>query len=335
MLRRGIFLLSLFVFVAGNVSTVALATAGTLADHPKVGTLINKMVKKHKFDRKELTTLFGQVQEVPKVVERMTKPAEGLPWHRYRNIFLKDVRINQGVQFWQENEKALRRAEEKYGVPAEIIVAIIGVETRYGRHKGGYRILDSMATLMVGYPRRSKFFSRELEEFLLLARAEGFNPLEIEGSYAGAMGKPQFMPSSYRMYAVDFDGDGVRDLLNNATDAIGSVANYLSRHGWKRGQPITVQAEVTGSKRKLVKKGYKPHSTVASLEQMGVTSKQVVNQKLKSALIELEAKNGNEYWLSLPNFYAITRYNHSALYAMAVYQLAQSVSERRPKVASN
>lgn len=320
------------------VSTGAVASTSTkkVAEHPKIAVFIDKMVEKHKFKREELAQLFSQVERVPTIVERMTKPAEGLPWHRYRQIFVKENRIAQGVQFWRENEETLRRAEKKYGVPAEIIVAIIGVETRYGRHKGGFRVLDSLATLAVDYPRRSKFFTREMEEFLLLSRTEGFEPRSIMGSYAGAMGKPQFIASSYRRYAVDFDGDGVRDLLNNSADAIGSVANYLKRHGWKRGQPIAHQAQVEGKKyQRLVKKGLKPHTKVSEVKNHGVSSTESTVASMKTALIELEQKNGKEYWLGLPNFYAITRYNHSALYAMAVYQLGSAIDERRTKVAAN
>jgi len=322
-------------FVAG-LSNSASANAEKVTENPKIASFINKMVKQHKFERDELIRLFSEVELLPEIIEKMKRPAEGMPWHRYRQIFLKENRIALGVKFWQENEALLRRAEEKYGVPAEIIVAIIGVETRYGQHKGGFRVLDSMTTLAVDYPRRSKFFLREMEHFLLLARSEGLNPRSVLGSYAGAMGKPQFMPSSYREYAVDFDGDGVRDLLDNSADAIGSVANYLKRHGWQRGQPVAHMARVSGSKvKKQVKKGLKPHTSVGKLNSMGIVSETRLKKDLKTALIELEQSNGKEYWLGLNNFYAITRYNHSALYAMAVYQLGNAIDARRAKVASN
>jgi membrane-bound lytic murein transglycosylase B len=334
MFKRGLLLVLAAILL--STSHFVFAKTGKVGDNPMITSFIDKMVKKHDFKREELTRLFAQVEHLPEIVERMNKPAEGLPWHRYRQIFVKENRIEQGVQFWRENEADLRRAEEKYGVPAEIIVAIIGVETRYGRHKGGFRVLDSLATLAVDYPRRSKFFTREMEEFLLLSRAEGFEPRSIMGSYAGAMGKPQFIASSYRRYAVDFNGDGVRDLLNSSADAIGSVANYLKRHGWKRGQSVVHKAEVSGNKfKKLVDKGLKPHTKVAVLPTLGVRSKEGIKNSLKTALIELDQKNGKEYWLGMNNFYAITRYNHSALYAMAVYQLGSAIDERRTKMASN
>ena len=328
--------LTVMLIVLFAVNSSVWANAQEISEHPKITSFIKKMVKKHKFEQGELKTLFSEVELLPEIVKKMKKPAEGLPWHRYRQIFLKERRISMGVKFWKENEADLRRAEEKYGVPAEIIVAIIGVETRYGQHKGVFRVLDSMATLAVDYPRRSKFFLREMEAFLLLARSEGFEARSVLGSYAGAMGKPQFMASSYREYAVDFDGDGVRDLLNNSSDAIGSVANYLKRHGWQRGQAVAHLAKVSGNKyKKMVKKGLKPHTNIAKLNSLGVVSEATLKKGQKTALIELKQKGASEYWLGLKNFYAITRYNHSALYAMAVYQLSSAIDAQRAKVASN
>jgi len=327
---------AVFASVCLVCSNISAANTRSIEDHPKIDKFINKMVTKHQFNRNDLKQMFAQVKVIPAIIESMNKPAESLPWHRYQKIFLKETRITQGVEFWALNEAVLRRAEAKYGVPAEIIVAIIGVETRYGRNKGGHKVLDSLTTLVVDYPRRSKFFSKEMEEFLLLARNEKLDPLQIEGSYAGAMGKPQFMPSSYRRYAVDFDGNGVRDLLDSSDDAIGSVANYLSRHGWQRAQPVAKRAEIKGKKyAQLVKKGLKPHIKVSEVKKFGVRIDEGLSSDLKTALIELKAENGKEYWLGLTNFYAITRYNHSALYAMAVFQLAQAVSESRIKIASS
>lgn len=310
-----------FLLLVGGYSS-----AKTIVEDPIIVDFIDDMSKKHQFDKAELTKLFSQAELLPEVIERMTRPAEAWPWHRYRALFIKQERIEQGVEFWLEHEETLRQAEQKFGVPANIIVAIIGVETRYGRLKGTYRLIDSLSTLVVDYPKRSKFFKRELEQMLLLTREEGFDPLQLKGSYAGAMGFPQFIASSYRHYAIDFSGDEVRDLLNNPKDAIGSVASYLSRHGWQSGAPIAAMAGVNGGKyKKLVKLGYKPKTQFASLSDYGVTSSMDFNPNAKAALIELEQKEAPEHWVVFNNFYAITRYNHSELYAMAVYQLGQAI----------
>jgi len=290
------------------------------------------MVKKHQFDKQELTTLFSSVKKLPKVIKSINRPAEALPWHRYRKIFIKNKRIEQGVEFWKKNLATLNRAEKTYGVPAEIIVAIIGVESRYGKHKGAYRIVDSLSTLGIDYPRRSKFFLKELENLLLLSKEEGFDPLTLMGSYAGAMGKPQFIASSYRHYAVDFDGDGVRDLLNNTDDAIGSVANYFRKHGWKPNKPITFPANITGKKYiQVLDKGIKPKTSITKAQEYGIKYNEKIEPHNKFALIELIQKENTEYWVALNNFYVITRYNHSELYAMAVFQLAESIKKSKVK----
>lgn len=314
--------------------TLPAAANPSILDEKPLRSVVKELIKNKAYTRQELEQIFANFERLPKVVERMKKPAEALPWHRYRNIFVKDKRIEQGMAFWNQHADTLNRAESKYGVPAKIIVAIIGVETRFGRHKGGFRVLDSLTTLALDYPRRSKFFAKELKEFLLLCREEGFDPLAIVGSYAGAMGKPQFIASSYRMYAVDFDGDGKRDLLGSTADAIGSVANYLARHGWKRNQPIATPVKVNGSHyHKLVKKGLKPHTPLSDLARQGIQPGEQVAQSHKAALIELEQQQSKEYWAGLQNFYAITRYNHSALYAMAVYQLGSAIRDRRQNVS--
>jgi membrane-bound lytic murein transglycosylase B len=328
--------ISTFLTILALACTCFTASAANkIANSAEIKKLINELSSKHKFDKYELNKLFNQVEYQPKVIERMTRPAEGLPWHRYRNIFLKETRIKQGVEFWAENAETLMRAEQEYGVPAEIIVAIIGVETRFGRVKGGYRVMDALSTLVADYPRRARFFRKELVEFMLFTRKEGMDPMEFEGSYAGAIGKPQFMPSSYRMYAVDFDGDNKRDLLHSNADAIGSVANYLRRHGWQRNEPITAPAKVQGNGYgKVLKKGLKPRLTLREANSHGVVSHVDFEPHQKVSLIELETTDGMEYWVGLKNFYAITRYNHSALYAMAVYQLAEEIRNRRARLAS-
>lgn len=322
---RFTFIFSL-LFVFAVPASWAKQETMDFAQNEDVRAFIKEVSQKHGFKQDELKKLFAKVEFKQKIIDAITRPAESKPWYEYRPIFVTRTRITEGVEFWKKHRKELERAQQEYGVPPEIIVAIIGVETRYGKHKGGHRVMDSLSTLAFGYPKRAKFFRSELEQYLLLAREENLDPLSIKGSYAGAMGKAQFISSSYRNYAVDFDGDGKRDLWNNTSDAIGSVANYFKRHKWQPGGPITTPAIVGSNHIKvLVEKGYKPHSTVADLRKRGVTPKTKVNPNEMGALIELENVAGREYWLGLNNFYVITRYNHSPLYAMAVYQLGQAI----------
>jgi membrane-bound lytic murein transglycosylase B len=297
-----------------------------------VRAFIQEMQQKHGFDARSLTREFKQVRMRQKIIDAITRPAEAKPWHKYRPIFVTPSRIKEGVTFWNDHDRELRQAEKTYGVPPEIIVAIIGVETRYGRHTGGYRVMDSLSTLAFNYPKRAKFFRNELAEYLLLTREEGLDPLAVKGSYAGAMGKAQFISSSYRNFAVDFNHDGRRDLWNDSADAIGSVANYFKRHQWQPGQPVIFpvpKAENRPTYALLAEKGYKPHTPIRELAQKGILPPKGVDPATKAALIELDTRQGAEYWLGLDNFYVITRYNHSPLYAMAVYQLGQAIRSRR------
>ncbi len=325
-------------------SSFIVAAEQSLNDNPIIKDFIDQMVKKDKFDRKELVTLFEQVETHSTIIDKLNRPAEAWPWHRYRNIFLKQKRIDQGVEFWNENEALLNKAEKELGVDAKIIVGILGVETSFGRRTGDFRVVDALTTITVDYPRRSKYFKRELRHLLLLAKEENIDPLNFTGSYAGAMGKAQFMPSSYRHYAIDFSGDGRRDLINNTADAIGSIAAYLSEHGWKFGQPITTRASIINSEssdkgdkkyKQFVAKGMKPKVKMMDIGKYGVTTKAVFPPNAKASLIELEQKDGEkevkEYWLGMSNFYSITRYNHSNLYAMAVYQLSEEIKAKREK----
>ena len=294
------------------------------ADETKA--FIERMRVHHNFDSVRLRATLGHAEVLQSVLEAMSRPAEGKPWYIYRKIFIKPLRIERGVDFFVRHRSTLEQAQREFGVPAEVIVAIIGVETLYGEYRGRYRVLDSLATLGFRYPRRSKFFSTELEHFFLLAREEGMDPLKITGSYAGAMGIPQFIASSYRSYAVDFDGDGVRDLLGSVDDAIGSVANYLKRHGWRRYGLIAVPVQVKGPQpRALLDLGLKPKATINEIKSHGVQVYESVPDEEKGALLEFELRDGVEYWVGLDNFYAITRYNHSALYAMAVFQLSEAI----------
>lgn len=302
-------------------------SADSLLQHPATNGFIEQMVKEHGFPRRDLEVVFAGAQLRPSVIERITRPAEALPWHRYRKIFMIEKRIRGGAEFWRSHKQTLSRAESEFGVSPEVIVAIIGVETQYGKYLGKDPVLESLATLAFNYPKRSRFFTSELEEFLLLSREERFEPLAIKGSYAGAMGLPQFISSSYRRLAIDFDGDGRRDLLSNPSDAIGSVANYLNVHGWRRGETVAVQARVNGSGyRTLIDKGIKPSTAVDDLANYGVTPQGSVRGQ-RAALVEMEASKSKEFWLGFDNFYAITRYNHSALYALAVHQLSQAIRQ--------
>ncbi|NOY62095.1 MAG: lytic murein transglycosylase B [Gammaproteobacteria bacterium] len=305
-----------------------LAVAEPLGHNEEVQKFIAEMVERHGFEAGKLQSLFKQAKLRKDIIKAISRPAEGKPWHQYRPIFVTAKRIAGGVEFYEAFSAVLDRAEKTYGVPAEVIAAIIGVETRYGKQTGSYRVLDSLGTLAFAYPKRSKFFRSELEQYLLLTREERVDPLSVKGSYAGAMGKAQFIASSYRHYAVDFDNDGRRDLWNNTVDAIGSVANYLKVHGWQAGQVVTVKAEVAGDGyKKIVAQGIKPTRDLVDLEANGVSWDAALPRDHLAALIELENRSGFEYWLGLNNFYVITRYNHSELYAMAVYQLSRGIRE--------
>ena len=235
-------------------------------------------------------------------------------------------RIDGGVDFWRANSAILKKAEQAYGVDAAMIVAIIGVETRYGANTGSYRVIDALSTLAFEYPPRAKFFRSELEQFLILAREEELDLREAKGSYAGAMGYGQFIPSSYRSYAVDFDADGSRDLWVSLEDIIGSVANYFQHHGWKLGQPVA--SRVSGKAtipESLVSSDLKPAKTAADFAAAGISSNPKMRKEQRVALLQLEQRNGPEYWLTTDNFYTITRYNRSPLYAMAVFQLSEAI----------
>lgn len=308
-------------------ATTACASTPQYADRADVREFIGAMTSKHAFAADELTDVFRQANFRQDIIDAISRPAEKRPWHEYRPIFLTPNRIRGGVDFWRDNEAILTRAEETYGVPPEIVIAIIGVETFYGRSAGRHRVLDSLATLAFDYPPRGDFFRGELEQYLVLTREEHLDPVTVTGSYAGAIGKPQFIPSSYRHYAVDFDGDGQRDLLNNVADAIGSVANYLGTHGWRRGEAVVAPATVTGEDYlELLAQGIEPRTPIGELPARGVLAGETLAPETPVALIELDGEKGKEHWVALRNFYVITRYNRSTLYAMAVYQLAQEIA---------
>mgnify|MGYP003701596097 FL=1 len=311
--------------------------AGDFQDNPDTRAFIEEMEQRHQFDREELEALFEQAKKRDDILEAISRPAEKTkPWHEYRSIFLTPKRIDGGVSFWKENEDILKRAEQAYGVEAAVIVAIIGVETRYGANTGSYRVIDALSTLAFEYPPRSKFFRSELEQFLILAREEDVDVRKAKGSYAGAMGYGQFIPSSYRAYAVDFSEDGKRDLWGNMDDIIGSVANYFNRHGWQAGKAVASRlsgnAPASGFQ---VSENIKPgKKTAGDYAQAGITTDPPLPADQAVALLEFEQTNGPEYWLTTKNFYVITRYNRSPLYAMAVYQLSKAIQEAYQKDGS-
>ncbi len=286
---------------------------------------IQNMHQQHGFSVEHLQTLLGQAKLKKSIIKAMKRPGEAKPWYEYRNIFLTASRISNGAKFLQKHQTLLQKAQKTYGVPAEIITAIIGVETLYGKNTGSFRVLDALYTLAFHYPKRADFFRSELENFLLMTRQEGLNPLQPKGSYAGAMGLGQFMPSSFLRYAVDFDGDGKRKLWEIA-DSIGSVAHYLQQFGWQRGQEIIIATQVQADKAdELVALGLKPQYSVQQLQQQGLRFAGRLPANTLGSVVMLKTKLGPAYWLALDNFYVITRYNHSRRYAMAVTQLAEAI----------
>ncbi len=304
--------------------------ADSLANRADVQAFIQEMANRHRFDVDYLLTVFSQAKDKPSIISAMSKPGEAKPWYAYRDIFVNSNRIQGGVRFWRANAAALAQAERVYGVPPEIVVAIIGVETQYGGNMGSFRVLEALSTLAFDYPRRAAYFRKELENYLLLTRQEGIDPLTPRGSYAGAMGLGQFMPSSFLSYAVDFDGDGHRNLWSDPDDAIGSVAHYFQGHGWRPGEPVAVPAQVSGTRYPaLVSQQLNPpRDSVAHLQAQGIAPEVPVSGAQAAMLLEYQGRDGLEYWLGFDNFYVITRYNHSRLYAMAVYQLGQEIREQ-------
>lgn len=308
---------------------------GDFANNPNAQQFIDKMVNKHGFDRQQLQEILSQAKRLDSVLRLMdnqapttsVKPPSGPngAWLRYRKKFITPDNVQNGVVFWNQYEDALNRAWQVYGVPPEIIVGIIGVETRWGRVMGKTRILDALATLSFNYPRRAEYFSGELETFLLMARDEQDDPLNLKGSFAGAMGYGQFMPSSYKQYAVDFSGDGHINLWD-PVDAIGSVANYFKAHGWVKGDQVAVMAN---GQAPGLPNGFKTRYSISQLAAAGLTPQQPLGNHQRASLLRLDVGTGYQYWYGLPNFYTITRYNHSTHYAMAVWQLGQAVALAR------
>jgi membrane-bound lytic murein transglycosylase B len=323
------YLLFLGLLLATVVNAVEIKS-GDYGNRADVNAFIEKLAASSEYSEEELAALFSGVKKQGHLFDLLNRPAEKeLEWYQYRPIFIKEKRIQLGAKFWRDNQQLLSEVSAKTGVPEQIIVAIIGVETYYGIYKGKDPVLDSLVTLAFDYPKRASFFTRELEQFLLLVKEQNLNAGELRGSYAGAMGMPQFIASSYRSYAVDFDGDGQVDLFDSIADITASVANYFVKHGWRAEEavagPLTVQE--INSLEKLTP-GVKPSYKWSDLAQSGLQSKAELAPDTAVALVRLEQKNHSEYWVGMQNFYVITRYNHSELYAMAVYQLSLLIKAR-------
>jgi membrane-bound lytic murein transglycosylase B len=304
------------------------AAAQGFADRPEVQSFIAEMVERHAFPQRALERLFADARYQDSILTAITPlPAGTRSWQTYRANFVNPRRIDVGVQFWRANAGTLERAARTFGVPPEIVVAIIGVETEYGRNTGSFRVLDTLATLAFDYPRRADYFRSELEQYLLYTRESRLDAAALRGSYAGAIGIPQFMPGSIRRYGVDFDGDGRRDLRGSAADAIGSVANFLLAHGWVAGAPVTLPARVEGEAHRAFADGeVVPIHRADLLREAGVEFSAAVEAETPCALIELESPGEPPvYIVGLQNFYALTRYNRSSFYAAAVNELAEEI----------
>lgn len=301
----------------------ALVTFPTLAALPQDKAA--ELAKLSGLSAARVQQMMAGVQKRPAILKAISTPWEAKPWYQYRALFLTQKRINEGLAFWQQHQALLARAQATYQVPASVIVAIIGVETYYGRHMGTYPVRDALYTLGFYYPKRSAFFFKELGQYLKLADQQQWQQ-SPNGSYAGAMGMGQFIPSSYQHYAVDFDHDGKRDLFSSPADAIGSVANYFHEHHWRMGEPVLAAATVQ-SPPKLDNK-LELNSTLAALKKQGVTAAIAVNDSTPARLFAFKTANGTDYQLGFHNFYVITRYNRSPLYARAVWQLAQALEQQ-------
>ncbi|WPD77454.1 lytic murein transglycosylase B [Dickeya fangzhongdai] len=323
-------------FLLSPAHAGGLLTSGDFANSPDVDRFVDKMVRQYGFERQQLHDVLAQAQRLDWVIRLMDKqapsPSTATPsnipngaWLRYRKQFITPDNVQNGVAFWNQYQDALDRAQQVYGVPPEIIVGIIGVETRWGRVMGKTRILDALATLAFAYPRRAEYFKSELEYFLLMAREDGFDPLSLRGSFAGAMGYGQFMPSAFKKYAVDFNGDGIPNLWD-PVDAIGSVANYFKSNGWQPNGQVAVTAS---GQTFALETGFKTRYSLSTLAAAGLRPTAALGGHQEASLLRLDMGSYYQFWYGLPNFYAITRYNNSVHYAMAVWQLGEEVRKAR------
>jgi membrane-bound lytic murein transglycosylase B len=320
----------LALLVSAPALAQPLSATGFDLRRPEIMAFVNQVASRDGMSKQDLRTLLKAAQPQPKIIELMNRPLEkAAPWWQYREHFLTGERIDDGVQFWNEHRESLERIAAQYQVPPEYIVAILGVETKYGRVLGKYRVLDALATLAFDYPPRKAYFTGELEQFLILAKENNLDPLTLVGSYAGAIGAPQFMPSSYRRYAVDADGDERRDLWTNWDDIIASVGNYLREHGWSAGEPVLTDATLEPDPSFQID----PHNlelneTVASLAGRGIKVDLALPADTPALLISAEQRDGPAYRVGFHNFYVLSRYNASARYVMAVHDLAQAIAPR-------
>ncbi len=317
------------LLLAGALLMTTLTAHAIDIDQPEVRSFIDQMVSEHDFDRAALEATLREAEVKDSILEAIARPAEKtLTWGDYRKIFITPERIAAGAAFWRENEAMLEDIAESTGVPEEIIVGIIGVETYYGRITGNYRVLDALSTLAFHYPPRAPFFRGELEAYLLLVREEGMDAGDATGSYAGAMGRPQFMPSSYRAYAVDSTGDGRRDIWNNWTDVAGSIANYFIAHRWRAGEAVTAQASLGSNYSGATEPEnvLTPRDTIESLSANGVMFVTELPDDSRAQLLHYEGEDGLEHWVGFHNFFVITRYNRSVMYALAVHQLGIEIA---------
>jgi membrane-bound lytic murein transglycosylase B len=305
------------------------------AQRAELEKFIVYMADTHGFDARDLRALLGKIQPTEGVTRAMSAPSTAKPWYEFKPLFVDQGRVAGGIKFWNEHAELLARARNEFGVPEAIIAAVIGIETRYGRNTGNFRIVETLTTLGFYWPSRNEFFRGELEQFLLLAREQGWDAASIKGSFAGAMGQPQFMPGSYRRYAVDFDGDRRIDLWSNPADVIGSVGSYLQRFGWKAGEPVVAPARVdTADWRALLEIGLKPSLTVDQWRMRGVDSMQPLQESLPASLFSIDLLGGPEFWFGFENFYALLMYNRSRNYAMAVHELANEITRERERLAA-
>ena len=312
------------------LSTVSSAVATQpYHQYPEAQTYIEQLAKQYQFDKASLLKIFKEVKKQERAIKAMDSPAENKPWYEYKKLFVSDANIKNGLAFYQEHSQLLNQIEQHYQVPKEILVAIAGIESHYGKHTGYFPILDTLVTLSFDYPRREAFYRQQLTEMLLLIREEQLDYKNLKGSYAGAMGIGQFIPSSYRAYAVDFDEDGQRDLWGSLADALASIANYLNRHGWQKGDAIATRLpQQIGLDDLPFNQQLKPWLTVAELQQHHAITVHA-NQPQFSLFSYKTSQDSMEYWATYYNFYVISRYNHSALYSMAVYQLSQSLINKK------
>jgi membrane-bound lytic murein transglycosylase B len=297
-------------------------------DESKVAHFISNYSKSSNIRVEAVRSILDSAKYIPEIIERITQPAEAISWKRYRKIFLTNERITKGVTFWNNHESTLNAVSKDSGVEIEYLVAILGVETYYGEKKGGYKVLDALYTLAFAYPKRSRFFTKELGEFITLSTTQNLDVYNAEGSYAGAIGYCQFMPSSYRAYAKSFDGSKGCDLVNNVDDAIASAANYLKVHKWEKGKKVAIPVHKIEGAATLSTMYIKPKNTLQYFREKGYQADAQIQTDLVS-IIELDNESSQEYWMGFYNFYVITRYNHSPLYAMAVHQLAEAIRTLR------